>query len=263
MPKLERIKQEIFANSAGSREVTTFGTAKNETPTYSKDAGTIQNDNFLQGWNSAVLADKAPYMEDSNALYYVVTRQLAYLFQSGIPEWDENTTYYAYISYCQVNGTIYQSLTNNNIGNDPTTDTTNWQDFWGTVKSDIQSLNSAVTALNASITELNNSKANISLSNANTAGYTEIMRAVMPNWSKAVTKSSGTTYTATQYGWIQAQGSTAQGGIGIRINGIWVAYTEAEGRQDTSGFGCLVPVNKGDTYWGSRSMRFIPCVGEG
>lgn len=133
MAKLDRIKQEIFASSAGSREITAFGTAKNETPTYSTDVGTIQNNNYLQGWSAAILPDRAPYMEDTNALFYAITRQLAYLLQAGIPEWNAETSYYVNNLCTAANSagdvTIYKSLTNDNTGNNPLTDTTNWKVF--------------------------------------------------------------------------------------------------------------------------------------
>lgn len=133
MPKLERVNQLIFANSSGSRETTAFGTAKNPEPTYTKDISTIMNSNYLQGWNSAVLPDKAPYMEDSNALYYMITRQLAYILRAGLPEWNAETTYYENDLVKAANSsnevTVYKSLTNDNTGNDPSSDTTNWKVF--------------------------------------------------------------------------------------------------------------------------------------
>lgn len=260
MAKLERVNQLIFANNAGSREVTSFGTAKNQDPTYTRDVAAIQNSNYLQGWNSAVLPDKAPYMEDSNALYYAVTRQLAYLFQAGLPEWNAETTYYQN-SFVQVNGAIYYSLVNDNTGYNPTTNPTYWADFWGTVKTDIATLNTNIAALNKSITDLNNNKANTGLNNLSQAGINYIMQAVMPDWSKAVTQGAGS-HTASQFGWLQAQGATGQNAIGLQINGVWVAYTEAYGSRDTSGYACLVPVFTGDTYWCSNTIRFIPCYGE-
>lgn len=123
MPKLERVNQVIFANNSGSREITGFGTAKNNEPTYTRDLKAIQNANFLQGWQSAVLPDKAPYMEDTNALFYAVTRQLAYIFQAGLPEWNNETVYYQN-DLCRMTNsanevTIYKSLTNDNTGNNP------------------------------------------------------------------------------------------------------------------------------------------------
>lgn len=134
MPKLERVNQVIFANNSGSREITGFGTAKNSEPTYTRDLKAIQNANFLQGWQSAVLPDKAPYMEDTNALFYAVTRQLAYIFQAGLPEWNNETVYYQN-DLCRMTNsanevTIYKSLTNDNTGNNPqTTLGTYWKVF--------------------------------------------------------------------------------------------------------------------------------------
>lgn len=134
MPKLERVNQLIFANNSGSRETTAFGTAKNEEPTYTKNISTIMNSNYLQGWNSAVSPDKAPYMEDSNALLYMITRQLAYLYQAGLPEWNAETTYYQNDLVRLANSsnevTIYKSLTNDNTGYNPANNlNTYWKIF--------------------------------------------------------------------------------------------------------------------------------------
>lgn len=128
MAKLDRQTQLIFASSAGSRELTAFGTAKNNVPEFTNDIEQIQNINYLEGWSSAVLADKAPYEEDTNALLFMITRQLAYLYQSGIPEYDADTAYFRG-NICAANdgsGLWYKSLTDNNTGN-PLTDTVNWQ----------------------------------------------------------------------------------------------------------------------------------------
>lgn len=128
MAKLNRQTQLIFASLAGNRELTAFGTAKTETPEYTIDVNSIQNSNYLQGWSSAILADKAPYEEDTNGLLYMITRQLAYLYNTGIAEYDSATEYNSG-SYCisaDGTGTIYKSLKDNNIGN-PISDTTSWQ----------------------------------------------------------------------------------------------------------------------------------------
>lgn len=126
MTKLTRETQEIFANSAGSRQITAFGTAKSESPTFTKELTDIQNTNYLYGWAQALLPDKAPFEEDMNALFYAITRQLAYIFQQGIPEYDQNTEYTQY-ALCRGLGVgiIYQSQTDENIGN-PLDDTTYW-----------------------------------------------------------------------------------------------------------------------------------------
>lgn len=130
MERIPRIKQEIFAKEAGSRQITAFGTAKNETPEYTTDLNKIQNTNFLQGWLSAILPDKAPYEEDTNALFYAITTQLAYLFQEGFPEYNSQTVYFAGSLVknidSQGNITIYKSLVANNTGN-PITDINYWR----------------------------------------------------------------------------------------------------------------------------------------
>lgn len=133
--KYTRVKQEIFAGQAGSRQITAFGTAKTETPIYTTDVGQIQNANFLQGWLSAILPDKSPWEEDMNALFYAVTTQLAYLFQNGIPEYDAETEYTIGSLVKSVDNqgkiTIYKSLVDGNIGNALTEST-----YWGIYSSE-------------------------------------------------------------------------------------------------------------------------------
>lgn len=132
MAKLPRITQKIFAQNSGTNDVTVFGTAKNgNDAVFTKDINQIMNsDAFSQGWGSATLTDDAPFQEDMNGVQLASSQQLAYLFENGMPEWDENTTYYANTSFCQVNGVWYQSLTDNNIGNNPVSDNnSNWQEL--------------------------------------------------------------------------------------------------------------------------------------
>lgn len=118
MTKLNRKTQKIFCSQGGSNQTVAFGTAKNENPTYTTDADLIQNPNFLAGWTPALLPDKAPFKEDSNSLFYLITRQLAYLFQEGIPEYDANTNY-SQNAFVRGIGSanVYISLAPDNLGN--------------------------------------------------------------------------------------------------------------------------------------------------
>ena len=133
MAKIIRATQKIFAQNATTSQLTTFGTAKATTPNNSRNLADIQNANFLSGWASALEADKAPFEEDTNGLCYAITSQLAYLFQQGTPEWDSGTTYYKN-SLCTVVQddvlVVKRSLTDNNIGNDPTSDDVHWADYF-------------------------------------------------------------------------------------------------------------------------------------
>lgn len=133
MPKITRATQQIFGSSAPSTQITAFGTAMTNDPVYTTNPAELQTNASLQGWEAAIMSDKAPFEEDTNGLFYLITRQLAYLFQQGIPEWDANTTYYQN-SQCSVmqDGilVIKRSLTDNNTGNNPATDNVNWADYF-------------------------------------------------------------------------------------------------------------------------------------
>src|SRR6185503_13292679 len=82
--------------------------------------------NYLTGWFAAVVGGNSAAIEDMNALCYLFAYQLAYLLQAGVPEWDSGTTYYSG-DLVQSSGTVYRSISNTNLNNNPTTDTgTNW-----------------------------------------------------------------------------------------------------------------------------------------
>lgn len=129
MPRLERKTQQIFCNSADSDQLAVFGSMATGTPVYSNDIEELQsNEAYQVGWDAATLEDKAPFMEEMNGLQYGITRQLAYLLQQGISEWDAGTTYYIG-NFVAQNSRLYISLTDNNIGNSPIDSADNWQEF--------------------------------------------------------------------------------------------------------------------------------------
>lgn len=125
---LPRITQKIFAQNAAEDDLLQFGSVLSGSATPSTSIAETQTSAYQTGWRSAVISDRNyPTLGEMNAVQQVPTQQLAYLFQKGIAEWDASTTYFANVSYCQVNGVLYQSVSDNNIGNNPTTDNgTNW-----------------------------------------------------------------------------------------------------------------------------------------
>ena len=133
MPKITRATQQIFGENAPNTQITAFGTAMTENPVYTTNPADSQTAATLLGWDAAIESDKAPFEEDTNGLCYLMTRQLAYLFQQGISEWDASTVYYEN-SLCTVvqDGVlvIKRSLTDNNSGNNPTSDNVNWADYF-------------------------------------------------------------------------------------------------------------------------------------
>lgn len=127
MEKLDRETQKIFGGNAPADDIAVLGSFKSGTPVYTDDIATLQNEAYEEGYGASLVANEAPFLEEQNSVPYVLSKQLAYLFQTGIPEWDENTTYYANTSFCQINGIIYKSLTDDNLGNNPVTDNENWE----------------------------------------------------------------------------------------------------------------------------------------
>lgn len=125
---LPRVTQKIFAENAGDN-IGQFGSALSGTANRTGDIEAIQAlPAWGQGWAGAVISERDyPPLEEMTGVQKVASQQIAYLLQKGFPEWDEGTTYFANTSFCQVNGVVYKSLTDNNIGNNPTTDTTNWE----------------------------------------------------------------------------------------------------------------------------------------
>lgn len=129
MPRITRAQQKIFAENASNNGV--FGSLQSNDPVTSSDPATIQSRAaFGNGWNDATYsAELLPPLEEFQAIQYVVTRQLAYLLQEGIPEWDTNTTYYKGSMVKVVSGdtyTLFESIIDNNTGN-LTSDTTKWK----------------------------------------------------------------------------------------------------------------------------------------
>lgn len=131
MAKLPRVTAKVFASNAAPADIGQYGSALTGTKLTTGDISEIQAlPAYEVGWRGAVISNRNyPTLQEMNGLQKTFSQQIAYTLQTGIPEWDANTEYYANTSFCQINGTWYQSLTDNNIGNNPLTDTTNWQKF--------------------------------------------------------------------------------------------------------------------------------------
>lgn len=109
-----------FGGAGATTNFAQFGSKKAGSPIKSKDILTIQSlAAWANGFQDAVLTGDHPaFLEDINSLFYVKSYMLAYLFQEGVPEWDAGQSYYVG-SMCRRPGTneIYQSLTDDNLGN--------------------------------------------------------------------------------------------------------------------------------------------------
>jgi hypothetical protein len=118
MARIDRKNQKVFASNASNNGQ--FGSAQLGTKLLTNDVETIQAlSAWVNGWNDATISgQRLPTLEELQAIQYVLTSQLAYLFQEGIAEWNEDTTYYQK-SIVRKTGTyeLYGSLTDDNVGN--------------------------------------------------------------------------------------------------------------------------------------------------
>ena len=126
---LTRQSQKVFASGANADQIAVFGSMKTGTPVYSSDLATLQSNEYLQGWADAILNDKAPYLEEMNAVQYGLSYQIAYLLQEGIPEYDTGTNY-SKTSIVKIvednNLVLYHSLIDNNQGVVDITTSADW-----------------------------------------------------------------------------------------------------------------------------------------
>lgn len=118
MAKIERKNQKIFAlNSTDNGQ---FGSARAGTLVTDNDPDVIQAlTAWGQGWNNATISgERLPTLEEIQGIQYVLSRQIAYGFQEGIPEYNSDTVYYEN-SLVKESGTvkIYKSLSDDNQGN--------------------------------------------------------------------------------------------------------------------------------------------------
>lgn len=141
MAALPRVYQKQFGVDGTSGYFGQFGSKAASSPTNTKDPATIQGlAAFTNGLQSAVLAGNIPCLEDMNSLFLLGFRQLAYLFEQGVAEYDA-TTEYNTGAYAKASGVLYVSIADANVGNAPASSPTKWtaySDLFGTPTGTVQ-----------------------------------------------------------------------------------------------------------------------------
>ena len=127
--KLKRKVMEIYGENAATRDIIAYGSDIAGKIVQTKDPDVIQTEAYKTGVRSAVVGKNSTSLQNRQALDFLFSRQLKYLYQHGIPEWGADETYFVNSLAVGSNGNLYVSLTDNNKGNNPTTDTTNWKAF--------------------------------------------------------------------------------------------------------------------------------------
>ncbi len=273
MAKLQRKSAKVFAENAtaGIGGIAQFGSLAAGNEQFSKDVDVIQALNaYKNGWSSAVTGNKSPAIEDRNALDYLLSYQQAYIMQHGIPEWLSTETYYEG-SFASVGYALYVSKTDNNIGNNPTTDSTetNWIKF-PTPQQLADGLALKVNKAGDTMTgDLIMSGATVK----NLVGGTQYrvldtrdvnsgIAVGYPDLTAGVSISSG--YVTTQNGWVRIHRDYYQtGGSSLYFDSVevWKSITESrDGRDSINYYAQMVPVKSGVTvtWTGGASCEFYP-----
>lgn len=130
MAEIERKHQKIFCGALSPNgNIAKYGSYKSGNKSYSDDLDQIQTNSWLNGLIGSINPLKAPYLQDLNAIFYTITKQLAYMFQAGIPQWNSETEYFAGKSFVRHNTDIYIALQNST--NKLPTDA----DYWMNIKN--------------------------------------------------------------------------------------------------------------------------------
>ena len=121
MAKLPRVHQKIFAENAVAKEIGQFGSAVAGAKKETGDIAEIQAlEAWEKGWSEATVSkNRYPAMQERNGIDKVITQQLAYMFQEGIPEWNAETEYSSTGLVKSLDGNkikLYRSLKDGNVG---------------------------------------------------------------------------------------------------------------------------------------------------
>jgi hypothetical protein len=129
MAKLDRKHQKLFCDVSPTGALGVFGSYEAGSAAYSDDIDTIQSlTAWGAGWAAALVNNAPPAIQDFDACCYLLSKQLAYCLQTGIPEYNASVTYY--IGSIVNNGTdaLFVSVADDNTNN-ALTDTTKWMLF--------------------------------------------------------------------------------------------------------------------------------------
>jgi len=135
MTNLQRLTGKIFGETATATgddpQIGQFGSALAGTYVGTTDVATIQD---LPAWSNGFIDsvtpnEQFPPLPEMTGFGKVLSHQIAYILQKGVPEWDTGTTYYAGDFAKGVNtGKLYISKVDSNI-NHELNDSDYWEEF--------------------------------------------------------------------------------------------------------------------------------------
>ena len=137
MAKLKRTIQKVFGGNAGIEgNIAVFGSLKAGDPAYAKKTSNPLEDiqslpGYGEGWSGATVRNNIAPLQDMNALQFLFSSQIAYLMQSGIPEWHKDQEYHEG-SFCRVGNILYVATKDvpiENNKNEPAENTNYWRPY--------------------------------------------------------------------------------------------------------------------------------------
>src|SRR6185437_13704395 len=96
MTNLARYAAKVFGSTAGSNQMAKYGSLIAAHPGNLYDGSTITPDivqelsNYSDGLYAATGGAYSPTIQDQNSLFYLMSYQIAYLLEKGIPEWNSD-----------------------------------------------------------------------------------------------------------------------------------------------------------------------------
>lgn len=135
MTKYTRLTGKVFGSSATATgddpEIGQFGSALAGTYNGTTDVSIIQSlPAWQKGFISAVTpSTQFPPLPEMTGFGKVLSHQICYLLQQGVPEYDSGTTYYTG-NWCSYNNNLYIAKVDG-FSNIAPTDTTKWDKFTG------------------------------------------------------------------------------------------------------------------------------------
>lgn len=135
MTNYSRITGKVFGSAATATgddpEIGQFGSALAGTYNGTTDVATIQS---LPAWQNGFISavtptEQFPPLPEMTGFGKVLSHQICYLLQKGVPAWDSGTTYYTN-DWCSYNGSLYISKADENLNN-AVTNATYWAKFTG------------------------------------------------------------------------------------------------------------------------------------
>lgn len=195
MAVLPRKLQTIFGGGlVASGNIAQPGSTLGGTTVYSSDLDVLQNlaaggaSAWLLGLQDQCVGTQAQVLEEMVGVLFTATQQLAYLTERGMSEWLATQNYYQY-AVAYFNGVPYRSIINNNLNQNPVTQTNAWTPLLSAVSS--PSTLAATCVFNGSTGSILQSNGVSSLVKNSTGNYTVNFSTAFTNANPLMTGSSG------------------------------------------------------------------------